>query len=807
VALIYLSGAWVAGIYLGSKFALPLALILIGLIPLPLLFFFPQQRKTIILSAICLIVLFGGAACFQVSLPPNDDSHIQFYNNQEVEIKGMVSADPEVRDKVTHIRLSDIEIKQDEGWQEVSGDALLFVPRYPTYEYGDVLQVTGKLETPTELDEFDYKGYLAHQGIYSTMSYPKIEILETGQGFKPLEWVYSLRNSLSQTLAKILPEPQASLAQGIILGIRYNIPSEIKDDFVSTGTAHILAISGVNLTIIAGMLLSIGIWLFGKRRYIYIWLALSIIWLYTLITGMNPPVVRGAIMASLFLSAELLGRQRTAITSLAFAAAIMVGINPQILWDASFQLSFLSMAGLIFLSPPLMALGRRAVSKTIGEEGIGVSLANIVTDSFSVTLAATIAVWPVIAYYFGIVSLVGPLATFLALPALSGIIVIGALAGLIGLFALPVAQVIGWVAWPFISYMLLIVTGFASLPISSIKIGSVDTTVIVVYYSVLAVAIWLVRQRKGLREKMAKAKNWLMSGVSKSFGLVFRLPKRWVMPPLLVIAILASFAAATMPDDKLHISFLDVGEGDAILIQKGNQQVLIDGGPGSQEVTLGLGNRMPFWDRTIELVILTHPHADHLTGLVEVLQRYKVEQVLYPDLNYESPLYEEWLNSIEEKDIESTIAQAGQEIELGDGVVIKVLNPQASLLTGTESDIDNNGVVLRLTMGEINFLLTADIGWEAEFELISRGTELASTVLKVSHHGSDTSTTPEFLASANPQVAVISVGEDNPYGHPSAEVLDRLGEKLGAENIYRTDEQGTIEFITDGERLWVRVEE
>ncbi|GAI54477.1 unnamed protein product, partial [marine sediment metagenome] len=208
--LIYLSCAWVAGIYLGSKFALPLALILIGLIPLPLLFLFPQHRKAIILIAICLIALFGGAFCYQASLPPQDESFIKSYNDQEVEIKGMVKTDPEVRDKTTHIRLSAIEIRLDNEWQEVSGDALLFVPRYPTYEYGDVLLVKGELETPPQLDDFDYEGYLAHQGIYSTMLYPEIEILESGKGVKPLEWVYSLRNGLSQTLTEVLPEPQAS---------------------------------------------------------------------------------------------------------------------------------------------------------------------------------------------------------------------------------------------------------------------------------------------------------------------------------------------------------------------------------------------------------------------------------------------------------------------------------------------------------------------------------------------------------------------------------------------------------------------
>ena len=805
MALIYISCAWVVGIYLGSKFALPWAFVFIGLIPLPFLFF-SQHRKAIILAAVCLISLFGGALLFSASLPANDASHLQSYNGQtfEIEIKGVINADPEVRDKTNHIRLSDIKIWRDSSWQGVSGDALLFVPHYPTYHYGDELQVTGRLEKPPQLDDFDYEGYLERQGIYSTMLYPKIEVSETGKGFKPLAWVYGLRNSLSQTLARVLPEPQSALAQGILLGIRYNIPPEVKADFVSTGTAHLLAISGLHLSILAGILLSIGIWLFGKRRYIYIWLALGIIWLYALLTGMQTPVVRGAIMASLFLAAELLGRQRTAITSLAFAAAIMVGLDPQILWDASFQLSFLSMAGLIFLAPPLMNWGRKVVSKTIGEEGMGVSLANIVTDSLGVTLAATIAIWPLIAHYFGIVSLSSPLANLLALPAMPGIIVTGALAGLIGLASLPLAQIIGWLAWLFTSYMLLVVTGFASLPLSSIKISSLGMPAIVAYYSALALALWLVSQRKKLGAGMSSVKSWLRSAADKSLDLASQTSKRFVIPPLLVLAVLASVAAASMPDDRLHVSFLNVGEGDAILLQKGSQQVLVDGGPSPGELGVGLGDKMPFWDRTIELVILTHPHADHITGLVDVLQRYRVGRVLYTKFEtYESPIYQEWLDLIKEKNIKSTSAQAGQEIDLGDGVKIQVLNPQTPILTGTESDIDNNGVVLHIIMGRASFLLTADIGWEAEFELINRRTDLVSTVLKVAHHGSATSSTPSFLAAVAPEVTVISVGE-NSYGHPSPEVFARLEQRLGSENILRTDERGTIEFITDGERLWVK---
>ena len=338
--------------------------------------------------------------------------------------------------------------------------------------------------------------------------------------------------------------------------------------------------------------------------------------------------------------------------------------------------------------------------------------------------------------------------------------------------------------------MLLVVNGFAALPISFVEVGTIDITLIWVYYLVLAAATWLGSSWQRLSDLMPKAAS-------------FELPWKWVIPPLLVVAILVSVAAATMPDDNLHVSFLDVGQGDAILIQQGNQQVLVDGGPSPQAISLGLSQKMPFWDRTIDLVILTHPSADHVTGLVEVLNRYQSKQVLHPDLEFESDVYDQWLRLVRKKDIKCTIAQAGQQIVLGE-VIIRVLNPPTPLLTGTESDIDNNGVVLHISRGKVSFLLTADIMWEAEFELVARRANLTSTVLKVAHHGSDTSTCHEFLAVVNPRLAVISVGADNPFGHPTPEVMERLEQKLGSENIFRTDKHGTIEFITDGERLWVK---
>lgn len=282
---------------------------------------------------------------------------------------------------------------------------------------------------------------------------------------------------------------------------------------------------------------------------------------------------------------------------------------------------------------------------------------------------------------------------------------------------------------------------------------------------------------------------------------------KWLIPPLLLVAILVWAVVLTTPDDNLHVTFFNVGQGDAILIQTpDHQNILVDGGPSPQAISLELGGKLPFWDRTVDLMVSTQPHADHITGLVEVLQRHEVKQVLEPGVSYSSCVYQEWLAIVDEKGIKHGMAKAGQEIDLGGGVKIEVLNPPGQFFEGTSADVDNNGVVLRLSWGEISFLLTADIRWEGEFELIKQRANLRSSVLKVAHHGSKTSTTPQFLVVVDSQIAVISVGADNTFGHPCDEVVERLRERLGEDSVYLTSQNGTIEFITDGEKLWVKVE-
>ena len=218
--LLYVSCAWVAGVFLGSKLGPPLLALAFGLIPFALIPFLPSSKKPLIVAGLCLFALFGGGLHFSSSLPPVDEHSLCFYNDAGVvEIQGMVVEEPEIRDRYCLLTFSADEIIVDGERKEILGKALVRVPRYPTYHYGDVLKITGRLQTPLQSEDFDYKTYLERQGIYSVIYYPGVEVLDHSQGFKPLQWIYSLRERLSASLARALPEPQGSLAQGILLGL------------------------------------------------------------------------------------------------------------------------------------------------------------------------------------------------------------------------------------------------------------------------------------------------------------------------------------------------------------------------------------------------------------------------------------------------------------------------------------------------------------------------------------------------------------------------------------------------------------
>ena len=253
----------------------------------------------------------------------------------------------------------------------------------------------------------------------------------------------------------------------------------------------------------------------------------------------------------------------------------------------------------------------------------------------------------------------------------------------------------------------------------------------------------------------------------------------------------------------LEVTFFDVGQGDSIFIETSNKyQVLIDGGPSSSILLEKLGKAMPFYDRTIDLIILTHPESDHYKGLFEVLERYKIENILWTGILRDTNEWQEWMSLIEKEGVEIKIAEAGQRIILDNSSYIDILHPFKKLEGQEIKNSNDSSIVAYLSFNNISFLFTGDIAKKTELELIKK--DIKADVLKVAHHGSKTSSSIEFLEAVLPDIAVIQVGKDNSYGHPHLEVLANL-EQFGIE-VLRTDKIGDIRIISDGDNYRIKTQ-
>jgi len=267
---------------------------------------------------------------------------------------------------------------------------------------------------------------------------------------------------------------------------------------------------------------------------------------------------------------------------------------------------------------------------------------------------------------------------------------------------------------------------------------------------------------------------------------------------LALVTLLVWLGLRGLPDGRLHVCFLDVGQGDAIFVRTPQgQQLLVDGGPSPTALLAELGDVMPYWDRTIDLVVLTHPDADHLNGLLAVLERYRVSAVLATAATYASPAAAAWQAQLAASPgTQQLTAAAGMQLQAGEAGLTVVHAPAAE--QGRREIENDDSLVVRLDYGEVGVLLTGDAEGDAEREMMAAGAQLAATVLKVGHHGSNASTSSAFLAAVHPQLAVIQAGAGNPFGLPHPATLTRLeGVK-----VLRTDSDGRIELITDGQRLW-----
>jgi competence protein ComEC len=526
----------------------------------------------------------------------------------------------------------------------------------------------------------------------------------------------------------------------------------------------------------------------GRR---WAWLpTLAGLTLYVLLVGADPPVARAAVMGGLYVLALRLGRQTEVRISLILAAVVMTAVSPGMLSDSGFQLSFAATAGLIWLVPPLEQAAQRGLPRLVGSSAPAAT--DLLSQGLLITLAAQVVTLPLIALNFGRLSVVSLITNALILPVQPLVMMTGGLTALAGSLWLPAGQVLGWLAWLPLAWTVGAVEWMSSFSFAALDAGKLSPWLAAAAYAVLAVLVWLT----------ARGGQPLAGSNATAGRLKLRTSTRLALIGGVMAVLVAWLAVVSLPDGYLHVAFLDVGQGDAILITTPRgQQILIDGGPSETTLLWALDHHVPFWDRSLDMVVNTHPEADHLAGLLAALERYQVNRVMVTDIGGQSSLFTAWQTALAQEGAAVIHAGAGMQIRTQDGMQMEVLHPGDM---PTDDRYNNHSVVTRVVIGNVSFLLPGDIEADVERGLVAHLRQLTTTVLKVPHHGSNTSSSPAFLGATRPQLAVISVGEGNRFGQPAPEVVQRYA-SFGIP-LLRTDEAGTIEFITDGKRLWVKTE-
>jgi competence protein ComEC len=636
-----------------------------------------------------------------------------------------------------------------------------------------------------------------------------VTILNPGQTFRRWDFSENLRDDLSRRIDQVVVSSQAAqVLKALLVGKRDGLSSQTKEEFQRAGVGHILAISGLHVGLVAGAAYALGCILLSWIPFFLqkAWTrkgaalgALLPVLVYGLLAGMSPSTQRAVTMVVVFMMAIWIEREHDPLNTLAVAALLILIIDPPSLYSASFQLSFTAVAAILFGYV-------RSKNPPDGPQRKGIyRIGDKLLSLLKVSMAAFIGTLPLIMFYFGQISLVGPLVNLIAVPVL-GLVILPL--GLLSAFLFPVSAELASLGLQFsglgVAALLAMIKWIAAFPYAAVQTVTPGFIDITAYYAFIS-AVWVLSRP----HKRAQ----VLPGPEK---------KHWIRRTALIVSsvAVAYISVATMVDlyskhrlQSLRISIIDVKQGSAALVQFPNGQcMLVDGGGFSENKTFDIGRLViaPLLRQKrihrVDTLVLTHPQADHLNGLLYIAENFGVKQIWFNGQPAASRGYQRLLNIIEEKHISLPDFDSLERRISVAGVELNILYPPADYLEKSRferwRDTNNNSLVLHIRLGDVSFLFPGDIHREAERELVALyGKNLKSTMLMAPHHGSRTSSSESFIKSVQPEIVAISSGYGRKsFPHPS--VLHRY-QAMGCA-VYRTDLQGAIEFITDGKSVRIQ---
>lgn len=765
----------IVGIYAAHKIQVSesiLCAVLLSLLPYAFFAVWKEKKES---TAIILLLFFllGFMRFVQTDAVLMND--ISRYAGKDALVKGVIEEAPQLRideDGHFHLRYTvkaeSLSI-EDKTWM-VTGRLYVHQSSEEKQELariGDGILTFGTIKNlhgyknPGRVDTV---ANAKKEGITASLSAGKktIEIMPQDTAYF-MRWVQSVRENILLSLQRVMSNEDAAAIFAMLFGGYEGIRPELLSAFTATGIVHILSVSGSHISLLAGTTA----WfcsLFRVPRLLSACFVTGVIVIYSIFAGAVPPVIRAAIMGALAFFALALGREQDARRILTIVAVALLLYAPALLYDISFQLSFAATAGLIYIAP----LIRQKLT----------FLPAALAGNLSITIGAQISVLPILAWYFNVISLSSLLANFLVVPILEYIIILGLSAICIGM-ALAFLQPILFASCSLALGLAYEFTrGITKIPGGQIYLPSVGLLGIIFYYA--CIGIYLLDKGRFFYDKL------------------LRMSRGYIIAMASILCLGVYFL---WPQPKLQVHFIDVGQGDAaLLITPHGKGVMIDtGGALTGDFDIGARVDLPYLYHygveRLEYLILTHAHADHAGGAGSIIRKMPVKHVIIGRENrveYEKTTH---LNMAIEP--AASFVPAEKEMKfIVDGVLFSVLH--VGDIVGSKPGNEASNVV-KVIYGSSSFLFTGDLTAKEEKRLLDERAQIKSTVLKVGHHGSKTSSTMEFINAVQPVWAVISVGADNPFGHPGKDTLERL-QRAGS-HILRTDKDGAIVFESDGNHI------
>lgn len=651
---------------------------------------------------------------------------------------------------------------------------------------GQRIRVSGRLdlpEPPGNPHQFDYAAYLQSRGIAATIYVPThymLDISEPEEGLTAsqtfLRAIAMFRAWSYSQIDRFIGGQWQPLMRSLLFGDTHLLDESLKEMMSRTGLAHLMAVSGQHAAFIS-LLVFVVLRMIGAPWKVT-WIVTAVtVWAFAILVGMQPPVIRAAILTTALASAYLIGRDPDPLNSLALSALIVLIHNPHALYKADLQLSYMCVLSIILLRPGLsrwLMLNTENVPSRQRRRNLAFNKWIGLPLVFS--FASQIGLVPLLSWHFHLFPVIGFLANIIMVP-LSGLIVMaGFLTIFTGAILPPIGAVLGFACKYFLIAFEGLARGFSSVPYASIPLPPMPSWAIGAYFLILFSGCYIVSARAP--------------------GEVEKTKWRLAIHLAALVSLIVWLAVLNAPRSELAVRMLDVGQGDSILIQSpSGQNILVDGGPEQAGKYAVVAFLRAHGISRLNAVVATHPDSDHIGGLIDVLQDFPVDLFVMSPTFKRTETIAELESVIRSKSIPTKMVARGDILDGLSQCQITVLNPQSNSFA-EDNDLS---IVLRLDHGENSFLLTGDASEWAEADMLSASIDLDCDVLKAGHHGARSSSSMPFVHAVSPELVLVSVGRDNRYGHPHEEALERFQREKG--RVLRTDQQGAISILSDGENL------